>query len=135
MNLTDDHPILEMRHISKAFAGVQALRDVSFACGRGQVHALVGENGAGKSTLIKILAGAYQADGGEIVYQGRCFAHWSTGEALASGVRIIYQELNLFPELSVVENIFLGHEPRTRLGLIDQRAMRTQALALFERLG
>src|SRR5262245_30573170 len=126
--------ILEMRNIVKRFAGVVALQDVSLACRQGTVHALVGENGAGKSTLIKILAGAYQADAGEIFYQGRRFAHWSTGEALANGVRIIYRELNLFPDLSVVENIFLGHEPRTRLGLIDHRAMRNEALALCQRL-
>ncbi len=67
-------PILEMRNISKAFGGVQALRDVSLSCRKGKVHALVGENGAGKSTLIKILAGAYQADSGEIAFQGRHYA-------------------------------------------------------------
>jgi ribose transport system ATP-binding protein len=127
--------ILEMHHISKAFAGVQALAEVSFVCRAGTVHALLGENGAGKSTLIKILAGAYQADSGEIVYKERRFHHWNTRAALASGVRIIYQELNLIPDLSVVENVFLGHEPRTRLGLIDNRRMRSAAGDLFERLG
>lgn len=127
--------ILTMHHISKAFAGVQALRDVSFTCRTGTVHALLGENGAGKSTLIKILAGAYQADSGEIVYKGRRYTHLTTRAALDNGIRIIYQELNLIPAMSVVENIYLGHEPRTRFGLIDQRRMRTQAEELFNRLG
>src|SRR6266478_4292898 len=112
-------PILEMRNISKAFGGVQALRDVSFTCQPGKVHALVGENGAGKSTLIKILAGAYQADSGEIIYKGQRHASLTTRQALDSGIRIIYQELNLIPYLSVAENIFLGREPRNHLGLID----------------
>ena len=86
-----------MRNISKAFAGVQALDHVSFTCRRGQVHALVGENGAGKSTLIKILAGAYTADQGEIIYEGQRYTSLSAREALAKGIRIIYQELNLIP--------------------------------------
>src|SRR5260221_8089633 len=135
MTQTPDKTILEMRHISKAFGGVQALQDVSFTCRKGQVHALVGENGAGKSTLIKILSGAYQADSGEIVYKGQRFASLSTRAALDNGIRIIYQELNLIPYLNVAENIFLGHEPRTRLGLIDIRRLYNQAGELLKRLG
>ncbi|MEZ4729808.1 MAG: sugar ABC transporter ATP-binding protein [Caldilineaceae bacterium] len=127
--------LLEMRHIDKAFAGVQALADVSFACQRGTVHALLGENGAGKSTLIKILAGAYQADRGEIFFNGESFPRLTARQALDKGIRIIYQELNLIPDLTVVENIFLSHEPRTRFGLIDRRQMRSRALELFARLG
>jgi ribose transport system ATP-binding protein len=135
MNPTDEqHPILEMRHISKAFAGVQALRDVSFACARGQVHALVGENGAGKSTLIKILAGAHQADSGEIVFKGRRYASLTTREALDLGIRIIYQELNLIPDMTVAENIFLGREPRTSLGLVDGKRLNQQAADVLRRL-
>ena len=84
-----DAPILEMRNISKAFGGVQALRDVSFSCRKGKVHALVGENGAGKSTLIKILAGAYQADSGEIVFKGQRYAGFTAREAMATGISII----------------------------------------------
>src|SRR5437763_984998 len=100
----DKHDIiLEMEDISKSFAGVQALKHVSFSCRRGKVHALVGENGAGKSTLIKILAGAYQADGGEIRYQGKRYTSLTTREALDSGIRIIYQELNLIPYMTVAE--------------------------------
>src|SRR6266852_3090503 len=123
MQQTTPGPLLEMRNISKAFGGVQALRDVSFTCQPGKVHALVGENGAGKSTLIKILAGAYQADSGEITYKGQRFTNLTTREALDSGIRIIYQEFNLVPYMSVAENIFLGREPRTRLGLIDGRQL------------
>src|SRR5258707_3188496 len=107
--------LLEMRNISKAFGGVQALRDVSFTCQPGKVHALVGENGAGKSTLIKILAGAYQADSGEIIYKGPRHASLTTRQAVGSGIPIIYQELNLSPYLSLAERIFPGPEPRTRI--------------------
>jgi ribose transport system ATP-binding protein len=126
--------ILEMAHISKAFGGVQALREVSFNCRRGEVHALVGENGAGKSTLIKILAGAYQADSGRIVYKGETHEHWTTRDALDSGIRIIYQEFNLLPHMTIAENIFLGREPRTRLGLIDVQRTNAEARRLLERL-
>ena len=127
--------ILEMRDISKSFAGVQALRSVSFTCRRGKVHALVGENGAGKSTLIKILAGAYQADSGEIAFNGKRYTSLTTREALDDGIRIIYQELNLIPYMSVAENIFLGREPRTRIGLIDGKRLYEQAGELLKRLG
>jgi ribose transport system ATP-binding protein len=130
-----DDIILEMRNISKAFSGVQALQDVSFICHKGGVHALVGENGAGKSTLIKILAGAYQADSGEIIFKGRRYTRLSTREALDHGIRIIYQELNLLPYMTVTENIFLGREPRTRFGLIDGRRMYHEAANLLNRLG
>ncbi len=127
--------ILEMNNISKSFGDVKALRNVSFACRRGIVHALVGENGAGKSTLIKILAGAYQADSGEIVFKGKRYASLTTREALDSGIRIIYQEMNLVPYLTAAENIFLGREPRTRLGLIDTRRAYDDSAALLRRLG
>ena len=130
-----DAPILEMRNISKAFGGVQALRDVSFSCRKGKVHALLGENGAGKSTLIKILAGAYQADSGEIVFKGRRYAGFTAREAMATGISIIYQELNLVQFMTVAENIFLGREPRNRLGVIDTRRMAKESADLLDRLG
>lgn len=132
--MTSDNTILEMRNISKAFAGVQALRDVSFTCRRGQVHALVGENGAGKSTLIKILAGAYQADNGDILYKGQHYTHLTTRQALDNGIRIIYQELNLIPYMTVAENIFLGREPRTPLSLVDTKRLYEQAAEVLKRL-
>ncbi|MCC6894835.1 MAG: sugar ABC transporter ATP-binding protein [Anaerolineae bacterium] len=124
-----------MRHISKAFAGVQALRDVSFACQKGEVHALVGENGAGKSTLMKILAGVHQADSGEIVYKGTTYRGFKPREALDKGISVIYQELALSPYLTVAENIFLGREPRYRGGIIKTQQLRQQAAAVLKRLG
>jgi ribose transport system ATP-binding protein len=130
-----DAPILEMRNISRAFGGVQALRDVSFSCRKGKVHALIGENGAGKSTLIKILAGAYRADSGEIVFKGRRYAGFTAREAMATGISIIYQELNLVQFMTVAENIFLGREPRNRLGVIDTRRMAKESAGLLDRLG
>jgi len=130
-----DAPILEMLNISKVFGGVQALRDVSFSCRRGKVHALLGENGAGKSTLIKILAGAYQADSGEIVFRGRRYAGFTAREAMATGISIIYQELNLVQFMTVAENIFLGREPRNRFGVIDTRRMAKESANLLDRLG
>jgi ABC-type sugar transport system ATPase subunit len=130
-----DAPILEMRNISKAFGGVHALRDVSFSCRKGKVHALLGENGAGKSTLIKILAGAYRADSGEIVFKGQRHASFSAREAMATGISIIYQELNLVQFMTVAENIFLGREPRNRLGVIDTRRIAKESVGLLDRLG
>jgi ABC-type sugar transport system ATPase subunit len=131
----NDAPILEMLNISKAFGGVQALRDVSFSCRKGKVHALLGENGAGKSTLIKILAGAYQADSGKIVFNGQRYAGFTAREAMATGISIIYQELNLVQFMTVAENIFLGREPRNRFGVIDTRRMAKESADLLDRLG
>lgn len=128
-------PLLEMRDIVKTFGGIHALRNVSFRCGRATVHALLGENGAGKSTLIKVLSGAYQADSGEIIFNGAAYTHLSTRQALDLGIRIIYQELNLLPDMTVAENIFLGEEPRTRLGLVDTAAMRRRSASLLQQLG
>ena len=127
--------ILEMLNISKSFAGVQALKNVSIRCRRGQVYGLVGENGAGKSTLMKILAGAYKADAGEIIYQGERRAGASAGEIIDSGISIIYQELALIPQMSVAENIFLGREPRRALGILNLRELHQRAEALLKRLG
>jgi ribose transport system ATP-binding protein len=127
--------ILEMRHISKAFAGVQALRDVSFACRKGEVQALVGENGAGKSTLMKILAGVHQSDSGEIVYKGSTYRHFTPREALDKGISVIYQELALSPYLSVAQNIFLGREPQYRGGIIKTSLLNKQATEVLNRLG
>ncbi|MXX52203.1 MAG: sugar ABC transporter ATP-binding protein [Chloroflexi bacterium] len=124
-----------MRGICKSFAGVQALKDVSFRCQAGLVYGLVGENGAGKSTLMKILAGAYKADAGEIIYKGMPRHSASTGEIIASGISIIYQELALVPQMSVAENIFLGREPRNALGILDLGWLRARAEELLSRLG
>ena len=127
--------ILEMRNISKSFAGVQALKDVSIRCRRGQVYGLVGENGAGKSTLMKILAGAYKADAGEIIYQGERREGASAGEVIDSGISIIYQELALVQQMSVAENIFLGREPRHALGILKPNELHEKSRSLLARLG
>jgi ribose transport system ATP-binding protein len=124
--------ILRMVGISKSFPGVTALSGVDFDLSPGEVHALVGENGAGKSTLMKILAGVYRADQGEIWLKGRRITASDPRSMLNAGVSVIYQELNLVPYLSVAENIFLGRELRRAGGLIDWRAMRREVERLLE---
>lgn len=127
-------PLLQMEGITKQFPGVLALREARLRVGRGEVHALIGENGAGKSTLIKILTGAYQRDGGTIVFDGRPVDFQSPQHAQANGVSTIYQEINLVPFRSISENIFMGREPR-RWGLINWRRMNREATAILERFG
>ncbi len=127
--------ILSMRNITKRFPGVLALDDVSFDVHRGEVHGLVGENGAGKSTLVKIMSGVYTEFDGEMLLDDQPVAFHNTREAIDSGIAMIHQELNLVPELTVFENIFLGREAKTRLGTLDRRAMRRAAEALMSRLG
>ena len=124
-----------MLNVSKSFSGVQALKDVTIRCRPGRVHGLVGENGAGKSTLMKILAGAYVADAGEIIYKGERREQMSAGEIIDSGISIIYQELALVPQMSVAENIFLGREPQRALGILDLKSLHERAAKLTERLG
>ena len=127
-------PLLEVRDIEKTFPGVRALSGVSFEVRAGEVHALLGENGAGKSTLIKIISGVYEPDGGWILIGGRETRFASPEDAKRAGVATIYQELLLFPELTVAENIFLGHAPRAGMGRIDWRAMHARAEALLASL-
>jgi ABC-type sugar transport system ATPase subunit len=133
-NMADSY-IVEMQQISKSFAGVQAVKQVSFACRKGIVHALVGENGAGKSTLMKILAGAVQADTGTIIFKGETLLHLTTRLARDKGISIIYQELALIPDMTIAENIFLGNEPRTRLNILKTRDMLERTHELLRRLG
>ena len=128
-------PSLQMSHITKSFGGVRALRDVSFTAYAGEVHALCGENGAGKSTLMKILAGAITADEGTIQINGADVKFSGPRQSEDAGVRIIYQELNLVPDLTVAANIFLGRERSFGFGMLDNRAMEAQARELFGRLG
>ena len=127
--------ILEMRNIFKSFGGVNALRDVSFQCRPGTVHALVGENGAGKSTLIKILAGALLPDSGEIIFKGQKHQSFSTRKALNSGISVIYQELALVSQMTVAENIYLGREPRKYFGIVDKKRLKIEAKKLLKQLG
>ena len=103
--------MLRLEGISKIFPGVQALSEICFEVGRWRFTALVGENGAGKSTLIKIVAGAFAPDRGEVVFDGALVRWPSPREAEQRGVQVVYQEFVLFPQLSVAENIFIGHEP------------------------
>jgi ribose transport system ATP-binding protein len=127
--------LVEMRHITKTFPGVVALDDVDFDCLPGEVHAVVGENGAGKSTLMKILAGVYQPDRGQIFLRSQEVHIRSPHEAQQLGIAIIYQELNLLPDLTVGENVFLGREPRRPWGLIDSRLLEEQSREVLHRLG
>lgn len=125
--------VLEMHGITKRFPGVVALDSVSFDVHRGEVHALLGENGAGKSTLMKILAGVYQADGGDIIFKGQRVEFHTPKQAQVAGITTIHQELNQIPLLSVTENIFLGSEI-TRGPLINWTEMHKEARALLDRL-
>ncbi|WP_244266934.1 sugar ABC transporter ATP-binding protein [Polycladidibacter stylochi] len=123
-----------MRGISKTFPGVKALDDISLKLYPGSVTALIGENGAGKSTLVKILTGVYQFDQGEIFLEGKSQRFVSALDATNAGVTAIHQETVLFDELSVAENIFLGQEPRTRLGFIDWPTMEANAAAVLKKI-
>jgi galactofuranose transport system ATP-binding protein len=125
--------ILTMTGISKEFPGVRALDNVDFRLFPGEVHALMGENGAGKSTLIKVLTGVYGIDAGTVVLQDRPVNFHTPSQAQQAGVSTVYQEVNLCPNLSVAENIFLGRQPR-RLGRIDWSAMNKRASELLKRL-
>ena len=128
-------PVLEMRGIRKSFPGVVALDGVELSLGAGEVHVLLGENGAGKSTLMKILSGAYRKDAGEIRMHGAVADIQGPRDALARGIRVIYQELNLVPHLSVAENIFLGAAPTRWAGVIDWRQLEQRAATLLSELG
>ena len=133
--MTSPAPVLEMRGIRKQFPGVIALDGVDLSLNPGEVHVLLGENGAGKSTLMKILSGAYHKDSGEILIQGRIAEISSPRDALARGIRVIYQELNLVPKLSVAENIFLGAVPVSAPGVIKWRLLRDTTATLLRDLG
>ncbi|MGH9175301.1 MAG: sugar ABC transporter ATP-binding protein, partial [Vicinamibacterales bacterium] len=133
--MTTASPALEMRGIRKAFPGVVALDGVDLTLNAAEVHVLLGENGAGKSTLMKILSGAYRKDAGTILMEGREVEIASPRHALALGIRVIYQELNLVQHLSVAENIFLGAAPTWGAGVIDWRRLYEQTARLLGDLG
>ena len=126
-------PVLEVADIDMQFPGVKALSKAGLRLFPGEVHTLMGQNGAGKSTLIKVLTGVHQPDSGSIVLNGRAIAPRSTQDAQALGISTVYQEVNLCPNLSVAENIFIGRYPR-RFGFIDWRRMRKEAGELLARL-
>jgi ribose transport system ATP-binding protein len=111
--------LLELRRVYKGFSGIEVLKGVSLDIKKGQVVALAGENGAGKSTLMKIIAGIYERDAGDILFHGQPVKFSSARQSIDAGISIIHQELNLIPEMTVGENIFLGREPINRFGRIN----------------
>jgi putative multiple sugar transport system ATP-binding protein len=129
--------ILEMRSITKEFPGVMALENVSLTVHAGEIHAICGENGAGKSTLMKVLSGVYPFGSytGDIIYLGKEARFSNIRSSEAVGIAIIHQELALIPLLSITENIFLGNEPRNRIGAIDWVAAKSRAIELLARVG
>jgi monosaccharide-transporting ATPase len=129
-----DSALLTARGITKRFPGVLALDGVDFTLQRGHIHALMGENGAGKSTLIKVLTGLYPRDGGEAVLDGRPINPRTPLDAQAEGISTVYQEVNLIPELSVAENLYLGRQPRTFLRTVRWRQMSRLAREAMARL-
>jgi len=128
-------PVLNLNGITKTFPGVRALSEVSLALYPGQVTALVGENGAGKSTIVKVLTGIYQPDGGVLELDGKPTSFATAQEATRAGITAIHQETVLFDELTVAENIFIGHTPRTRWGLIDWPEIEMRARDILARIG
>ena len=127
-------PLLEVRGLCKQFPGVRALHEVSLTLQPAEVLALIGENGAGKSTLMKILAGVQPADSGEYLIHGQPVHFRNVREALAGGVALIHQELNLASNLDLASNIFLGREPN-RLGYINNRQIHEEAANYLQRVG
>lgn len=127
-------PLLELKDIDKSFPGVKALSGATLRIYPGRVMALVGENGAGKSTLMKVLTGIYKKDAGEVIYQGESCAFNGPKSSQEAGIGIIHQELNLIPELTIAENIFLGREFTRAFGAIDWKKMYAEADKLLARL-
>lgn len=134
MSAADAPIILQATGIEKSFFDVQVLHGVSLTVRRGEVHGLVGENGAGKSTLMKVLAGVYQRDAGDVVYDGSPVAFQHPAQATAAGLVTVFQEFNLLPERTVAQNVFLGREPRKR-GFIDPKAMNNKCQEILDDLG
>jgi ribose transport system ATP-binding protein len=128
-------PLLHMQNIRKAFPGVLALDGVDLVVRKGEIHAIVGENGAGKSTLMKILAGVYQPDSGQILLNGEPVEFQTPSQAIDRGIGVIYQEIPLVPPLSVLSNVFLGRERVTRIGSVNERQQRDHYRALCDRVG
>ena len=122
MTDTQHQEILRTEGLSKFFPGVKALDNVDFSLRRGEIMALLGENGAGKSTLIKALTGVYHADRGTIWLEGNAISPKNTAHAQQLGIGTVYQEVNLLPNMSVADNLFIGREPR-RFGLLRRKEM------------
>ena len=133
--MTDSaRPVVSVRHLAKRYGGVVAMADVNLEVERGTIHALVGENGAGKSTLMKALAGVVRPDSGAILIDGEEAALDSPNAARSRGIGIVYQELSLFPQRSVLANLFVNREP-VRSGFISTRAMEEKSRGLLDQFG
>ena len=132
---TEQTVLLKMSGITKRFPGTLALNKVQLTCYAGKVPVLLGENGAGKSTLVKIISGVYTRDEGEMLLEGREVNYKGVREAIADGISMIHQELNLLPERTIAQNIYIGHEPVNRAGVIDYKKMVEASRALLEDLG
>ncbi len=132
--LTDSHPVLDIRNVGKAFPGVRALAHLDMQVARGEVVAFVGENGAGKSTLLKILSGDYRLDEGDVRLDGQPFVHATPLGARQAGFRLVRQEPEIVPDVSVAENVFIGEYP-TRRGRVDFAALRRETVAMLSRYG
>ncbi len=128
-------PFVELKNVSISFPGVKVLDDLSIKFYKGKVHVLLGENGAGKSTIIKIIAGVYKRDCGDVFVDGKLVNFSNTSDSLKAGISIIHQELSVIPDLTVAENIFLGREPKSKSGLIDYKKMNNDAQQLIDSMG
>jgi simple sugar transport system ATP-binding protein len=127
--------LLSMKNITMTFPGVKALQNVDFSLCEGEIHALMGENGAGKSTLIKVLNGVHTRDSGEIFLCGKSINNHSPEEAQQNGISTVFQEVNLCPNISVAENIFVGHEPRNKFFAVDWKTMNQKAKEILAWVG
>ena len=126
---------IEFKNIGKAYPGVQALRDINFRLEQGKITALVGENGAGKSTLLKILNGDVRPDTGTVVLNGEEKHFTSPHDAITSGISVIYQERQLVPMMSVMENIFLEDLPRNKFGILNKKELKKKTEEILEKFG
>ncbi len=133
--MTDKQPLLHLTSIAKEFPGTKALNGVDFSLYAGEVHALIGENGAGKSTLIKIIAGLYQPDSGSIEVEGTQVIFHSPADSLSQRIKVVYQELDLVPDLSIAENVFLGHLPKKVFRTVDWNELYSRTSDLLNDLG
>ena len=133
----EDNVVLTARGISMTFPGVKALSNVDFTLRKGEIHALMGENGAGKSTLIKCLTGINDFESGEIHIEGISgpVKNHSTKDAQEVGISTVYQEVNLCPNLSVAENLFIGREPMTKFHTVDRRTYNKRSQKIMDELG
>lgn len=131
--MTED-VFLEVNHLSKSFAGVHAVQDVSFTIRRGEIRCLIGENGSGKSTLIKMISGVYEPDQGEIIIDGKKYKQLHPIEAIREGIQVIYQDFSLFPNLTVAENLALNHELAQNKQLVNWREVREIAREALDRI-